>query len=720
MKKLFKEEKTVSVQEFILVNTILFTLLCLTKISAQIPINGFCRYREFSVKPNYTNISAVDYNSDGYKDLLIYNSTANKYETLTSDNKSNLIVSPEKSSVLAISDLHAMGNETTGKRFLMISRKNRQIAIASFSQNGSISIQNKSKLAGYPSKVDVGNIDRNGKVEGVVSGISLNGIHVFYEKNRLLTENVIDSKKSFSSVSFIDLNYDSYPDIAALDPLSNSIIFYYNNQLGDFTESRSIGLNGDVAEFKTADLNSDGFTDLVFIKNNRFEILLGDSVSSFHKSITVNTPVKPDKYAILDFNGDGYNDIAFINTSTGALYISFAQSTNSFYPPVLYMKKNNLVDLIGYIDRTGKKLAVLSGDGKVYLINSVGLGDDSFSISLGSKPGAIKTFDHLNDKFKDFCFVDEGERSLKLLLSERSSLFRTMFSIPLSDSYSNIVIDDSRSTEKTFYCYSKNERIIEIVRMHLGDKKYSKKIVYTAGPIEDFKLVSDRLQDNQTVYLLVNKEKKLLLQDLEFRNFRNISSEVDTIAFNVKNPSLSLSVYREIYYYICSDSKISLVKTVFDKKIIQQNILMTFELKIGNSAKYDLICFDENVGRFKPTAALVSIDKKPFLYYIRNNKIDKFSVKNSLSESPMLCYSVNESSDIPSFFYLDSKEKLRRLTWQGDNKPLAETGLFESKVTNNYIESKSVNNYYVTNINRGKTFLIYSDAIQNKLTFEKL
>ena len=708
--KHFKEEKIVSAVKHIILYSFLVTLFYLSDIFAQIPINGFCRYREFIVKKNFTNIFPVDYNSDGYRDLLIYNSSNNKYISALSDKKSDLTSLSEKYSPVGISNIHSFSGESSGKNFIFLSRRTRQVGVSSFSKSGVFSIQSKIKLNGFPSNIDVGDIDGDGKPEALVSGASLSGLSIIKEKNRSLQETRIEPRKVFSASTFIDLDYDSYSDIAAIDLYTNSILLFYNNGYGHFTKSRSIGLNGEISEFKSADINSDGFNDLVYIKDDHFEVLLGDSVSSFQKKFILETPVKPDKYAVLDFNRDGFNDIAFINKQTGTLYISFAKSTNSFYPPVVYMQKNGLVDLTAYIDRTGKKLALLSSEGKIYLINNPGIGDDSFSITLGLKPTVLASFDYLNDKFKDVCFIDEAEKALKLVLSERRNLFRTYFSIPLLSDYTKIFVDDSKSRIKTFYCYS-NKSAIEIIKMNFDDHNYKKQTLYVDGSLEDFKVISDRLKDHQNIYALIKKENKTFLEEFEFNDFRFVSSQINLIDSNVERSWLTFGTYKDIYSIEKNAKQLNLVKTVFDNKIIDRKILLNFNINKRDKFNYTVICLNELIGMARPVTFWVTNNNKSFLYTFSNDKMNKYPLKTSINQDATTWYSISGNGDELSFCFYNSGAKLRSVSFTGEKKSPTEKDLFVSK---------NINNYLVTVLNNRKTFLIYSNSLLNTLTFENI
>lgn len=710
MKKLLKEEKIVSVPENILINFVIITFLFLSNLSAQVPINGFCRYREFPVKPNFTNVFGVDYTIDGFRDLIVYKSNENKYLTLTADNKSNFGKMNEKYSPYVISDLHPMINENTGRSYLILSRKNRQVGIASFSKNGSIAWKSKIKFDGFPTKIDVGDVDGDGKRVGLVSGSSLDGLFIVRENKNTFKETKIAKGKTFAYSSFIDLDYDKFSDIVAFDAQTNSFIFYNNNHYGGFSESRSIGMKGELSEFKTADFNSDGFTDLIYIRNNRLEVLLGDSVSSFQKKIVLDTPVKPDRYVIQDFNGDGFNDVAFINRQSGELYISYAKGTNLFYQPILYMRKNNLVDLAAYVDRGGKKLVALGSDGKVYLINTVKLNDDNFSVSLGLKPGAVATFDFLNDKFKDICYINEGEPSLNLLISERRNLFRTFYSIPVSTAFHEIEINDLRGREKTFFLYRKGERTVEAIRVNLDNFSYAKRIFYTDGSIEDFKLAADRLQDRETIYLLEKKNQQLLMQNCEFRDFKYFPLGSDFIEDNVSVAGLSLSVYREIYFWRSAENEIDLKKYVFDKKVIGKDNLVSKRLTPSGNVKLALVCSNENLGRFKPAAAIISAREENDLYLIYKNQVSRYPLKFQAGENARLKYYLDQYDNKMIFCYSDNLGKLQSVLIDPQQ---------QLSVQKNLSESGKINDYLIEDLSYKRTYFIYSNNYENTITFQK-
>jgi hypothetical protein len=709
LKKRFNEERIVSRIKLNIKYLYLLFLLC-SSSHAQIPINGFCRYREISVNSGFSKIFPADFSVDGYRDLILFTGTDSKYSTLTSDSKSNLNKSGERNSSFAITQIHPFGNELKGRRYLIVSRKNRQIELTSFSRSGSVISNGRVKLKGFPSNIDIGDINADGRTVGLVSGPSLNGLHIIEENKRTLVDRLVVQGKIFTSSVFIDLDYDGYSDVAAFDPITSTLILYENNHRGGFSESRSFRFDEEIKELQSVDINTDNFTDLVFIDRGKLTILMGDSVSSFKRKICFDTPVDVSKYSVYDFNGDGYNDVAYINSERGELYISFAKNTKEFYPPILYMKKENLVDLFAYVDRGGRKLAVLSSNGKVFLINSTRIDDDVFSITLGLKPTVVQTFDYLNDSFKDICYVDGADFSFKLLLNERRNFFRTYMRVPIISDYDQIKVDDSHAKLKTFFLYKNNNRLLEIVRANLENFISQNCVIYVDGTIEDLKFTSDRLTDRLTVNVLIKKNNMLAMQTFDLRDFKVFMHGSEEIAFNVQGASISNEVYKNIYYFIDSPEGMVLTKSTFDKKVVDRNNVFTLNANRNEDTHYSLLSMEQNVDRFKPTLAMVSARKSSVLYLLYKNQTSKFLLKAKVSFTPMLQSSYDDGNDALLIGFKDELGKLHGVSLKLSNKSINETVL---------LNLPNFNNYLFQNLGGMRKYLIYSNNVNSTLTFEK-
>lgn len=674
---------------------------------AQIPINGFCKLTELTVKPNYNSIVAVDYNSDGYRDLVIYNPTSNNYSALTADSRASFGKASEKYSSFSLAMIHSYTHDKSGKKFIALSRKTREVGIITFSGNGSLSASSKIKLDGFASTIDVEKTDEGSAANVLCAGSGIDGLVIAKEKKRRLTEEERIKGKIFTASVFIDLNYDGYEDIAAVDLISNSIVFYNNDETGNFEESRSIGLGTEVSEFRVLDFNSDRFADISFIKNNNLEILLGDSVSSFQKRFHFTTEHGVSKYAVLDFNGDGFNDVAFINQSGSKLFISFAKGNNSFYSPVCYVSKQNLSDITSYVDRGGRKLAAVSLEGNVCLISSLSMHDENFNLALLEGAAALQVFDYNRDGYKELAFIDAGSNSLKIGLSERKNLLRTYFSLNLSTTPDQLIIDDSKKNITTFICYRKGEKAIEVVRYYFENHKLNKQIFYATDPIHEVKFSSDRLKDRITVCALTLQDKILSLQEFEVRDFRSRTVEKRQVATNVEDATFNFSVYKDIYALVRLGRNVDLVKIVFDKKEIERTPRLTFELPEDEMIESKMVSVDELIGRTKPAAALLSFNKKSVLYYFRKEKNIRMEIKERLQTSLPVKYLIDDEK-VLFLTYSDQTKKI----WE--MKPAARSAKAFAP-----IETNGINDYFVATLHGKNKYLIYSSGNTNSITIKK-
>ncbi len=674
--------------------------------SAQIPINGFCKLTQFSVSPNYNLLNAIDYNSDGYRDIIVYNPSQKKYSTLTANSRSSFNKASEKYFSVYVSTIHSYSSDIRSKKFVLLSRGSREAGIVSFSSRGSISINSMMKLDGFPSTTDVGYANEN-VINVLLAGAGMDGLSVSTEKNRRLIETDRIKGKIFSSAVFADLNYDGNSDIAAIDIISNSIVLYNRDLAGGFEETRSIGLGKEVSEFQALDFNFDRFTDLLYIKDNRLEILLGDSVSSFQKRIYFPSDEGIFKYSVFDYNGDGLNDVAYISKAKEKLLITFAKSSNSYYPPVCYIKKNNLEALSSYVDRGGRKLVSLSSDGNVYLISTLTIQDDSFDLSLHEGAAYLQAFDYNKDGYKEIAFIDDGSHSVKFGLSERRNLFRTFYTLPISTNPNALLIDDTKKNVITFIGYEKGAKVIEVLRYNFENNKTSRQVFYTSYEIREVKFVSDRLKDRLNICALTLQDKSLSLQDFELRNFKQPIVNTYKIATDVENATFNFSVYKDVYALVRYGKNVDLVKIVFNKKEIERIPRLTFELKDDELIESRMISVDELLNRTKPAAALLSFNKKSVLYYFSDQKNMRYETKELFRSTIPLRYSINNSNAMV-YTFSDSKKGLAELNPKE-----------KSTKTILPIESEGINDYFVTTLHGKNKYLIYSNSVNNSITIKK-
>ena len=469
-------------------------------------------------------------------------------------------------------------------------------------------------------------------------------------------------------------------------------------------------MNDQISELKCADYKSDGFNDFVFIKNGMINAMLGDSVSSFSRNVILDTQTRVDKYAVFDFNGDGFNDIAFINKNDGTVGISFAESTSKFYPPIFYMRRKGIADLNAFVDRGGRKLALLNRNGKIYLIDKIAGNEDEFAIAAGIQPSLVGSFDYLNDNSPDYFAVDAIENKINFYLSARSNLFDKYFSYKIFQNYSRVEVDELNPVIKTFYCYSINDRVIEMLRVNFENGDMSKRVLYTDGPIEDLKLTSDRLKDRQTIFVLINKNDELSLQSFDFRDFRYTRSGLDSIAVGVEAAAISFNIFKEIYYFQKKDLIMNLNKLIMRSEYEKPVVLSSTEIDGNTNFGFEIIGSLYNTPKENAVVSIISKKDMSDVKVIFGKKNKTFTIKRFIASQGYTKLYYDENG-LEMFLYDMQTGRFKRVSISDNPAQIITSDLFESK---------SVNSYIVSRIKSLKELFIYSDSYNSQIKFRNV
>jgi hypothetical protein len=711
MNKLYREEKTALKAEIIPVSIFFICLSIFSNLSGQVPLNGFCRFHESIVNPGMEKIIAVDFNGDGYRDIVAYQPSEKQYCVLTFDPKSKQFKNSQRYSPFEFSELRPLGEDKTGgRRFAFTSRKERTAGILSFSRSGSVNVLSRFKSEFYPVNVDVSDIERNGRNELLLSGPSFNGLSVLYESKSGLKENNFGTKKSYSYSSFIDLDYDLFDDIVAVDLYSNTLKFFYNDQTGGFSEQRSMNLNGEISQFQTTDVNLDGFIDFMFIKNKKLEIILGDSVSTFQKKMNINSECSVDKYSVFDFNGDGYNDIAFLNYEKGLLSIAFGETASTFYKAVVLFERKGIIDIVSYVDRGGRKLCALDKNGKLYMIDKAFGFDNDFTSASVVKPSKIGTFNYLNDRTKDFYVVDDYDFLLKIFINAGNNLFDKYYSFNLSKIPKKISVDESDPVRKIFVCYTPGDPLVEVLHINFEDGSCDKEILYADGGINDLKLESAGNQKENSISVISNKSGKSFLQSFDNRDYRYLQSGRDIISSNIVSALFPYTFSNEIFFFT-KYSGIMYLNKCSRKSLSSTSINLTsFPFDDEKNAVCDFVNYENKAAAEQPVIAIVGTGVN-FVVNIINRgnyntiKLDGFSFMPGMNNFYF------DRNDSRLFLYDKLSGKLKRIIM---------TGNFSTNIVDDVFESKTVNSYIVPPIGSKKEILIYSDAANNLINFKTI
>ncbi len=226
---------------------------------------------------------------------------------------------------------------------------------------------------------------------------------------------------------------------------------------GTFSSAASVGVGDTPAQVASADLNGDGFVDLVNTNSAdaSASVMLGNGDGTFRSAVSVATQAGPGSLTLGDLNGDHLADLALVG-SQGKLDVLLSNGDGTFAARVSYAAGVSVSDT-----PTGLVSVDFNGDGKLDLATALatsapnaaigvllGNGDGTFlsavtyALSALSTPQALASADVNGDGFADLATVDSGSGSVSLLLGNGNGTFRAAQSFAAGSSPSSLTLAD--------------------------------------------------------------------------------------------------------------------------------------------------------------------------------------------------------------------------------------------------------------------------------------
>jgi len=178
-----------------------------------------------------------------------------------------------------------------------------------------------------------GDFNGDGKTDIAVSCTSNASISIIYGKNDgtfSTATNIMTSTPNFSNegITALQLNNDSYSDFICVSDKNDSLLLYLSNSVGEYTESVVTTLSKGITNIVSADLDKDGYTDLIIPNslNDQVDILYGKK----HSTPTLSALItERNKIEIAQSNGNititGVDDgtyVVSITTIDGNIFVS--------------------------------------------------------------------------------------------------------------------------------------------------------------------------------------------------------------------------------------------------------------------------------------------------------------------------------------------------------------------------------------------------------------
>ena len=675
--------------------------------TTQVPINGFCKFKNIATGQNYSSFFPLNYNNDSYTDILLYSPLKKKINILTGNENGEFSRQDSIKVPFQFSSIRTIFNkkkEVEGYAFA--SRRDRTAGIFRVSRFRRFSIQAAIKFNSYPENISLADVNGNGKKEILISGSAFDGLSLLYLSGRKLEEKKIEERTIYTDAVFIDLNNDDIPDIAGFNLITNSLEFFYNYGDGNFRKVRSIPINGRVSSLQSFDMNSDNYEDLIFVKDNSIMIFYGDFRSSFENSITINPLFFPDKIIVGDFNKDGKIDIAYINYAEGILSVIFAKNGTQFYPEIIYLKKNDLKDIIPFYSKFIGGIAGLNATGDLFTITRLSSFSENVEMVLGAEPSAITFFDNGDDGITDFCFLDELSNSLIAVVRNSAGIPKLYYSFPLFQNHSEVTAFNISSNVKGFYCYSFDRKLIEAIVVDFDKNKIERKSIYAHGELMDLKVVKD--SDNKVNILAVYRNSVRLGIDVFKYYEQDYANENYEITIKDLASNITFGSGEAVYFWQKTGNNLRLLKKDFNKS--QSAPEEKFSLSLQTYFKVtaftgDLLNKDKDVSisflnSEEKNLAVISTDKYSSLIK-ENEQTGSLNVENKTQ----LFLGEMRFNGLKKLFVYYPKDKIvDRFDFLKEGKEIIAVKIASAENLNRYfIKNMNVKNYHLVFTQRNES-----------------
>jgi len=703
-------------KEFLKFNFVILLLIISGEISAQIPINGFCKYSYKKIPAGFSSSFALNFNNDTYADFILFNPDSYKVLSLEGQVGGKTVVNGEFNFPSSISNIQTVFNnkrEVLG--YFYTSRKNREAGILNFNSIGKPAIIKSLKLNSYPEHIS-SYTSITGQTALLVCGSSYDGISIFnFVGGELIQKNIINGS-TYSTALLIDMSNDGYADIAAYNLLKKKIEIYYDNGFGHYRFVRSFPVKRDVKSLSKFDFSFDGYQDLIYSTENSIEIKYGDFASKYDKQVSIQTTLGVDEFIYGDFNKDGYFDFAYLNINSGTVSFIFGRSENRFYQEIPYLQRKGIKTILPFYSKFINGITAVNIDGGFYSITNLNSFSEDVSILPAIKPSIINYFDKGNDGIIDFSFIEEYTNTLNLIIRNPEGIPMTFYSYPLSGEHNNILVADNYAQMKSFYFFSINKRLIEILDINFENNKFERIEIYSPGIIKDIKIKPSKSNDKKSAVVLAFMKNKLLQHGFyEYRDFRYLFTSYPAFNVNALTANISFTNHEDLYYWMEENDRYKL----FQYKISKDNTSPKKLIEISSDNINPVGTFSGDLlNKFSASSiSLFSSEKKNFAVVtsgdnanVLENNFDlkdfRITDRNQLFFGEMRFNGLNYL-----FIYLPEKKSLKRISFIKDGTQI---------LTTNIAFAEHLTSYFIKNLDSKNYHLVYTDQVDGCIKIKRL
>ncbi|HCA83717.1 MAG TPA: hypothetical protein DEP18_08005, partial [Flavobacteriales bacterium] len=314
--------------------------------------NGFLSYNNLyyptiNTQPNSSSIA--DFNGDGNTDLVTANSSSNNFSLFLGNGSGGYTFSSNTSA--SAMNLAIQSGDFNGDGFkdvLLVESSAQQLSLFPGDGSGNFGFPTSVGLPGTPISLSVGDLDNDGDLDAVVTSNTSNAVYIYQNIAGVfsLAGTLSSGVNGPNNVSINNFNGDALPDLAICNNGTSNVQIYTGTGSCNFTSGSSIVVSAGPRMVTSGDFNGDGNKDIsVCYGSSTISYANGTGTGTFSAAVNLTGITGAGQIVWLlsaDLNADGFDDVVTCNNASsdvsalkgGGLGLSFQQAFYSGYKPV--------------------------------------------------------------------------------------------------------------------------------------------------------------------------------------------------------------------------------------------------------------------------------------------------------------------------------------------------------------------------------------------------
>jgi|GEM_PF-647275 len=290
-----------------------------------------------------------------------------------------------------------------------------------------------------PSAVCAGDLDRDGDVDLVVAGLSLDQTSVWLNDGLggFTPDGAYGTGSDPRGLTAGDFNGDGFLDLATADSSDHQVSVLLNDGDGTFAAAQSYATSQRPRDLTAADLDGDGNPDLAVAASqyDRVSVLLNDGDGTFTPAGDLGVGGQPRAVVAADLNGDGRCDLITANYGSDDLSVLLNEGGGAFAAAVSYAAGDGPHGLCAAdLNDDGRVDAAVanrnSGDVTILLNTGTGLLAADSAYAAGSQPLCVRVSDLDGDEDGDLVAACAGDDQVRVLINLGDGTFQAVSGVP--------------------------------------------------------------------------------------------------------------------------------------------------------------------------------------------------------------------------------------------------------------------------------------------------